>query len=135
MSESKSGSGAGRLFYIVGVVALVWLADVIYMPYQKGELKPDSRAAQDVQRKLFSTFPSAEIRLDVRGGNNLHIYVSIHDFERVAYPDRKGFVAEVGAAWCDQVDQTSLPSVEFRDIRSGKTLAMYSCILGHASLE
>src|SRR2546422_477253 len=134
MSKSKYGSTAGCLFSIVGFVTVVWLVNIVYMPYEKGELKPDSKAAQDVQRKLFSTFPSADVRLDVRGGNNLHIYLPAHDFEQVAYPDRKGFVAEVGAAWCDQVDQTALPSVEFRDMRSGKTLATYSCVLGHATL-
>ena len=83
----------------------------------------------------ISGFRGLELLPEVRGGNNLEIYLPKTTFESVPYPDRGDFVKAIGQAWCQNTYDTGdgwlfLPSVKLRDIRTGEQLASYNCALG-----
>ena len=88
-----------------------------------------------VQTALWTYLPSADPRLELMKGNNLDIYVSRSSFEDVAFPDRPSVIENVGKAWCGRVTHVFMPTVQLRDVKSGKVMASYSCVLGRASVE
>jgi hypothetical protein len=143
----------GILKFSLSAAALCWLAYVFYAPYRSLKLgefldteKPRLAAGRALLKELpdlgewptpsvvTEVFPDPiwkNVRLEPRGGNNLEIYLPTDEFESVPYPDRDGFVARVGRAWCENTGPGShifLPSVKFRDIRTGDHLASYHCI-------
>lgn len=74
-------------------------------------------------------------RLELMKGNNLDIYVSRKAFEDVAFPDRPNFIEQVGKAWCVGVQTMFIPAVRLRDVRTGKVMGSYRCVLGHVTVE
>lgn len=81
--------------------------------------------------KVDLSRPSDVLRVELRGGHNLVIYLRKSDFDTVLYPDRKEFVKAIGKAWCDNTGENShwlLPSVYISDIRTGEDLASHSCV-------
>ncbi len=140
----------GILTFSLSAAALCWLAYVFYAPYRPLEFqellaakKPQSAAGRALLKELpdLGEWPTPadpdpdpiwkNVRLEPRGGSNLEIYLPTDEFESVPYPDRDGFVARVGRAWCENTGPSShifLPSVKFRDIRTGDHLASYHCI-------
>lgn len=81
----------------------------------------------------------ANFRLEQHKGFNLDIWVYQRDLEAIPYPDRKPFIESIGITWCDapglKDQHTLLPSIAVRDMRSGKELASYSCLLSSAELK
>ena len=80
--------------------------------------------------------PTDEIRLVPKTGGVLEIYLGKKDFETIPFPDRKGFIEEIGKVWCgdkSNVDEL-LPTLSLYDIRTGDRVGKYSCMLSHVWL-
>jgi hypothetical protein len=132
---------AGLRLLLIGL-PLGWLIAVFYLPHSDAALEDLSKAS-DARTKVSSLFmasvPSGEIRLQQHGGFNLDIWIRQHDIESVPYPDRKNFIQRIGQSWCEdskvKTESVFLPSVQIRDVRTGKEWASYSCTLSHASIN
>lgn len=137
--ENKSnvpGLGCGGWLLVLALVG--WGGVVLYSPHMKADTEDLAKAspAREATASQFAvTMPQADVRLEQLGGFNLEIWISQHDFDSVAYPDRKGFVETVGKTWCGPAPYTLMPSVAIRDVRSGKEVAAYSCVFSYASLD
>jgi hypothetical protein len=137
---SSDQAGCGCLVLLGVMLGVIGYAvGVFYSPHKDpdpSDMTAASQASSTVATQLaLGLPPSAETRIQQRGGFNLDVFVAQHDFESVPYPDRKDFVKAVATGWCDHVEKTWIPSVAIRDIRSGKELATYSCVLAYASLN
>jgi len=134
VSDNAYGCGCLLFLGIIGYAVVVF-----YSPHKdpdSTDVTAASQASTAVAAQLALGLPgSAETRIQQRGGFNLEIFVAQRDFESVSYPDRTSFVKIVGTSWCDHVEKTWFPSVAIRDIRSGKELATYNCVLSYASLD
>lgn len=127
---------------LIGVLLLagIWLIATLYLPYADAspqDLSMALNARANLSSSVMAQVPTAQIRLEQKGGFNLTVWMS--DFESVLYPDRKQFLQTVGQLWCEDKDigggLVFLPSVEVRDIKDGKKLASYSCALSSASVD
>jgi hypothetical protein len=120
-----------RSVVILAVVAVLMLWVALVFVYPHLELGPKEATHVEVQAAVYSklsVLPSSEARLVPMKGSNLQIFLSKSAFESVPYPDRDAFVRGIGRAWCDAVDTWFVPSVDFRDIRTGGSLASYNCV-------
>jgi len=141
---ARDESGLGSLLALVAVApALMWVVfTFFYAPSHPDagppQLTPRASAPSPevaVQEALSTRVPNADPRLELMGGNNLDIYVSRSSFEDVPYPDRQNAIREVGKAWCEKVTGFFFPAVRIRDVRSGKVMASFGCVLGRGSVE
>ena len=138
------------IFFFVG--AIWWLGyTFFYAPYHRDPTGipplPDSKSdtrplaereiapMQSVQLALLEVLGSADPRLEILHGGNLEVYLTRAEFERIPFPDRTEAVTSVGKAWCSNIAHTYLPSVRFRDIRTGEEFASYGCVSRRASIS
>ncbi len=73
------------------------------------------------------------IRFDQRRAGNVVVYIESERFQSIPFPDREGFVRKAAHAWCSNLRGSQLqfllvPTVRFRDVRSGDSLASYTCL-------
>ena len=127
------------LAILAALIFAVWWSvySFLYAPSQKLHMR---KATLDplklsVESKLSEIVSTSVVRLEALGGYNLDIYIKQDEFEAVPYPDRAAVVEQVGKAWGDKVEHTYLPAVRFRDMKSGRILATYSCILNKATIH
>jgi hypothetical protein len=144
-TESKIGCG---LFNAFLAAALWWAGYALWYapghrdtgpppPLEAGRKPNVFMEAPDraVRRALAGAFPAASPRLEFMKGGNLNVYVTRQAFETVPFPDRDDAVAQAGKSWCSHVALTFMPSVRFRDIRTGEQLGKYSCTSAKATLD
>jgi hypothetical protein len=79
---------------------------------------------------IESGIPAAEPRIVCLKGSNIEVYVTRREFETVSYPDRESFVVKVGKAGCESALSLFLPTVQMRDMKTGKVLGSYGCAFG-----
>jgi len=94
------------------------------------------RAADDaVEVALAATMPEAAPRMEFLEGSNLDIYFKRPEFEQIPFPDRAAVVEKVGKAWCDRVEYSFFPVVQFRDVKTGEVFGKYRCVTGGVTVE
>jgi hypothetical protein len=143
--------GIGCLVGFAAAVAAVWWIGFSFF-YAPSHALPDSevgvpvegdmRDVTDRELAVLRAFAQSGFfvgetelpRLELMKGSNLDIFLEKRLFERVPYPDRKGFVEAVGTAWCSRVEWTYLPRVRFRDIKSGRGFGTYGCFSNQVGL-
>lgn len=133
----RIGAAVSSLLAVAFWLAVAgWVGYVFYSPHQRSgttDLAAFQKPRNAVDIALYSWLDLyAEIRVEPRGANNVEVFLAKTEFESVPFPDRGAFVAEVAAAWCENTVLDShlfLPSVKFRDIRTGDILASYNCVL------
>jgi hypothetical protein len=135
MSGGSSGSAAAG-FVILAVV--VWF--VIHAWSSVRPLKdPIVQASAARPRYAFirateHALSPASIRFDERRAGNAVVYIDRDEFEAIPFPDRPAFMRAAASAWCLNLDHRTpwnyvfLPSVNLRDIKTGKGLADYKCV-------
>lgn len=79
-----------------------------------------------------SPVPAPAIRhVTLRRADNLDLFVDKEEFKKLLFPNREEFVRRLGSSWCESQSLVSRlvfrPSVRFRDLSSGETLASYAC--------
>jgi hypothetical protein len=126
--ESAIGCGFG-LLVVLAVAA--WLTAVLALSHFKmdySEARTHRDAISEISSELNSQFSDSSGHVLVpRKDDGLDIFVSQPSFESVPYPDRDSFTSAIADIWCSQISSGLLPTVRFRDIRSGGTLAATWC--------
>jgi hypothetical protein len=136
MSQQR-GSGAGCAVAVVVVLAsLAWLVAIFALPqYQmdyadvKSHHDAMAQVSSEVQFHLVDTSNMVLVPL-LDGG--LDVFVTRSSFESVPYPDRDDFTLAIADIWCQNISSAFLPSIRFRDIRSGAVIARKLCDLSPA---
>jgi hypothetical protein len=136
MAQSKNSDIGCGLVVLIALVGAVWLIAAFSFSHFKmepNEASTHRNAIEEISVELGSRFSdfTREV-LSPRKDDGIDIYVSRSAFESVPYPDRDGFTAGIADIWCAQVPHLLLPSVRFRDIRSGLTLSSNSCAFATA---
>ena len=130
----KWGESIGESFgCLVWVAFFIWVIIVAFADnYKVSEAKNSKLAGaiRAVRVEAFKSFPGANVRFEPRFGENLRVYISKNHFEAVPYPDRSSIIAQLGKAWCRNIQlKFLLPSLSIHDIRNADKLASYNCAL------
>ena len=126
-------------FYgILGVVAvgifLFWAGTTVvsYFKVSPENLASYTRAISATRDALYlsslDTSYSSEFTVYMNG--SVEIFIPSSAYESIPFPLRPERVRAAGNTWCDSIDDLLLPSVAFRDVRSGKKLASHGCFWG-----
>ena len=139
--------GCGTVLMLGVLASIGWIGySFWYAPSARERLSPVMRAdfatlvapvdtaEAAVADALAFELPGALFRLEEMKAGNVNIFLSRQQFELLPYPDRDESVQRIGAAWCQKVDRAFAPTVRVRDIRTGETLATFSCLTGRAKL-
>ena len=131
MRQSRGSGAAGVIGAIAVLVGLAWLTAVFILPKYKMDY-----ADENTHRNALNQ-TSAEVQFYLGAGSDailvplrddgLDIFVTRSSFESVPYPDRGSFTLAIADIWCRDVDSVFLPSVRFRDIRSGEVMTRQAC--------
>jgi len=82
-------------------------------------------------RPVPSIPPPAIQHFSLRRADNLDLFIDKREFEDRLFPIREEFVRNLGSCWCESHSSVSRfifrPSVRFRSLSSGETLASYEC--------
>jgi hypothetical protein len=119
---------------IVAAIAFgFWLVGVLVAPHLRTSDVARMRRLDllaVVESECGYAFGAGPIRFDLRGGDNLVLYMRREAFQSVDFPDRPTAVRTVGKRWCAGVPWNLMPSVAIRDLQTGESLADYSCVFG-----
>jgi hypothetical protein len=123
---------AGWLF----LIGIAWLAAHWVAPALKVS-DPRTMASHVASRLQFflavsPMLPPDSIRFDERRAGNVVVYIESERFQSIPFPDRESFVKGAAHAWCSNLsghpsEFLLVPTVRFRDIRTGDSLASYTC--------
>lgn len=125
-------NGTGCLIGIIVVlVGLAWLGAIFALPHYKMDYA-DAKSHGDAMAQVsfevqYHLVDTTNMVLVPRLDGGLDIFVTQSSFESVPYPDRDEFVLAVTDIWCENVSSAFLPSVRFRDIRSGEVMGRKLC--------
>jgi hypothetical protein len=131
MTRTRGSGTAGVFGVIVVLVGLAWLSAVFILPYYKMDYA-DERIHRDAMNRVSAEMQfhlsdaSSTVLVPMRD-DGLDIFLTRSSFESVPYPDRDNFTLAVADLWCGNISSGFLPSVRFRDIRSGKVLTRHLC--------
>lgn len=128
--------------FVIVIAVIGWLVySFSYAPSQKEEIVTESAASNNAEQllgwvrlQLAVSIPDASPRLERFKGDNLDIYLTVREFQKVQYPDRREFIERIGKVWCDRVSKAFLPAVQFRDISTGQLFGSYGCLSKNVSL-
>jgi len=134
-APSSSDNSGAVLGCIGGPILAIWAVFVLwYAPSHpcSSQVLPEKCM---VYTELAATFPAAYPRVERMMAENLDIYMDRKDFDAVPFPDRKGAVMIIGKSWDPFAPWYDFASVQIRDIKTGKTLASFSCTTGSIDLK
>jgi hypothetical protein len=96
----------------------------------------------EVGRKVKSAWPGsydnyadADVRVVQPGWGKLEAWVPGKDFKDMDYLDRKTLVESAGREWCGEASAWLLPLMTVRDLKSGKSLAVFHCLLSRSDMS
>jgi hypothetical protein len=133
MAQSHGSGAAGTIAFIALLVGLAWFTAAIVLPKYKMNYASErthrnalNRTASEVQFYLGAN--SNAILIPLRD-DGLDIFVTRPSFESIPYPDREHLTLAMADIWCGDISSVFLPSVRFRDLRTGETMQRQGCAL------
>ena len=104
---------------------VLWLIPVAVLPFiPVSQLEETSSRVTALSLAATSRF-GVDVRLELRRGSNIRIYISRQQYESIPYPDRAAVIDEIGYAWFSQTGFMAslfVPSVYIRDVHTGEQL-------------
>jgi hypothetical protein len=137
-SPPSQGDGCSTVAFFVLAAIIFFLVRPFVVPHltpDKKEIDADASAREAVAKTLSVSFPTASVRLNQIGGENLEVWISQKEFESVAYLDRKTLMDLVGKQWCEKVSISKCPTVVVRNEKTGANLAIYHCMFSYSDLN
>lgn len=128
LRDNAIGCGFSLLVLLVGGGWLTAILALSHFKMDYAEARTHRDAISEISSELNSQFSDSSAHAFVaRKDDGLDIFISRPSFESVPYPDRDSFVSAIADIWCSQISSALLPTVRFRDIRSGETLSTTWC--------
>lgn len=131
MAKSGSGEIGCVIVILFLLVAAAWVVAVWTLPnykmnYSEEVLHRDSINAVALETRYHLKGSDEPIVL-ARADDGLDIFISRSSVEAVPFPDRDRVFSVVANKWCANISSPFLPSVRFRDVQTGATLARKLC--------
>lgn len=132
MSDSKDSFDFGVLLYILFLIWFFFYLGTVGASFIEVSKEAYSEPILNTWISLNDSplHPSIEGRFVVFLNSSVEIFIKRSDYESIPFPDRPDVIRSVGKTWCDSASSLFLPTVTFKDIRSGEKLDSHSCFWG-----
>jgi hypothetical protein len=138
MTKGKAEEAAGCLGCLGILLVAFFVGAALILPHTSADgadLARMQKYRSDIVARFSVRFDSPNVRVEQLGGFNVEVWIPRHEFDSINYLDRKAFLEQTGAQWCDKVDGWSSPTVTVRDAGTGKNLAVFHCVFRYSDLN